>query len=212
MKLRGDDSLINDRRWGSVKTFLGEDWFSRTWVLQEVGVARDPHVLYGECEFSHRDVILLFQWLTYGAAQIQGMWKISLPNAFLGALDWYCEDRTESPANPADSLLDIFNVASYHLCQDPRDHIYSLLYHPLARQQDGSLLVEPNYDMPEEDVYYEFACKLVSQPEGLRLLGIIDNGDDDAIKNLPSWVPRWKDPSRPRTMCFAVRPCIQCYA
>jgi hypothetical protein len=205
-RLKDDDPLINDCRWGSVKYFLNEDWFDRAWVLQEVGVARNPHVLYGECEFSYRDWMLLCHWLTFYATQIHGMWKLT-PTLPLSALDWYCEDRTESPAYPADSFIDMFNVSSYYLCKDPRDHIYSLLYHPLARQQDGSLLIQPDYSMPEEGVYYEFACKIVRQLEGLRLLGTIDNGDDDAPRNLPSWVPRWKDPTRPRGMCFAVGVC-----
>lgn len=128
-RLKGDDPLINDRRWGSVNTLLSEDWFNRTWVLQEVGVARDPHVLCRECEFSYRDLMLLCHWLISYAAQIHGMWKLSLPFSHLSALDWYCEDRTESPAYPADSFINMFNVASYHLCRDPRDHIYSLLFH-----------------------------------------------------------------------------------
>jgi hypothetical protein len=135
------------------------------------------------------------------------MWKLGLPSAHLGALDWYCDDRTESPAYPADSFIDMFNVASYHLCKDPRDHIYSLLHHPLALQPDGSLLIQPDYSRLEEDVYYEFAYQMVFRPEGLRLLGTIDNGDNDPPRNLPSWVPRWKDPTRRRDMCFAVGVC-----
>jgi hypothetical protein len=135
------------------------------------------------------------------------MWKLSPPGSHLSALDWYCKDRTESPAYPADSFIDMFNVASWHLCKDPRDHIYSLLYHPLAPRQDKGLLIQPDYSTPEEDVYYEFACKIVRQPEGLRMLGTIDNGDDDLPINLPSWVPKWKDPANPRTTCMAVGVC-----
>ncbi|KAN0102766.1 Heterokaryon incompatibility protein (HET) domain containing protein [Hyaloscypha variabilis] len=203
-RLKDGDPLMKDLRWGSMNSFLAEEWFNRTWVLQEVGMARDPHVLYGECEFSYRDLMLLCRWLTSLAAQIHGMWKLSLPSTHLSALDWYCDDRTESPAYPVDSFIDMFNVASYHLCKDPRDHIYSLLHHPLALQPDGSLLIQPDYSRPEEDVYYEFAYQMVFRPEGLRLLGTIDNGDNDPPRNLPSWVPRWKDPTRRRDMCFAV--------
>lgn len=69
----------------------------------------------------------------------------------LSALDWYREDRKDSPAYAVDSFLDIFNVAGYHLCKDPRDHIYSL-YHALAKHEDESLLVQPDYSKPEEEV------------------------------------------------------------
>jgi len=146
-RLKDDDPLIEDSRWKSMDTFLSEEWFNRTWILQEVGMAKDPHVLYGECEFNYRDLMILCHWLISRAAQIVGMWKLSLPASHLSALDWYCKDRTESPAYPADSFIDMFNVASWHLCKDPRDHIYPLLYHPLARR-DGCLLIQPDYLTP----------------------------------------------------------------
>ena len=45
---------------------------------------------------------------------------------------------------------------------------------------------------------------MLRQSQGLRLLGTIDNGDDDPPTTLPSWAIRWKDPARPRSSCFAV--------
>jgi hypothetical protein len=209
-RLKHDDPFINDLRWKAMSTFLTEDWFNRAWVLQEVAMARDPYVLYGDCGFSYRDLILLCRWVGLCGAQIHGKWKLKVESSHLAALDWYREDRTDSPAYPVVSFLDMFNVASYHLCKDPRDHIYSLLHHPLAKHADGSLLVQPDYSKPVEQIYYELACQMLRQPEGLRLLGTVDNGDDDPPTTLPSWVPwvpRWKDPMRARDACFAVGVC-----
>jgi hypothetical protein len=53
--LSPDDPLLMDPRWKSVTLFKQKDWFYRAWVIQEVGMALDPRVLYGDCEFSYRD-------------------------------------------------------------------------------------------------------------------------------------------------------------
>ena len=141
LKLKDDDPFINDSRWEAVGIFLTEDWFDRAWILQEVGVAMDPHILYGDCAFSYRDLILLCHWVASFGVRVHGKWKLRIESSLIASLDWYREDRSDSPAYPLVSFLDMFNNASYHLCKDPRDHIYALLYHPLAHPEDGSLLI-----------------------------------------------------------------------
>jgi len=203
LRLNLEDPLFGDPRWEAVGAFANEEWFKRAWVLQEVVVARNPYVLYGDSGFSYRDFIMLFN-LAMSNAHIQGKWKVELGSLHQSALDWYSSDRTDSPAKLPDSFLAIFDIVRFQRCTDKRDHIYSLLYHPLARSGDGSLLVEPDYSKPEEDVYYEFACKMVCKPEGLRLLGTVDNGENIPKTTLPSWVPIWIDPLHPQERCFAV--------
>lgn len=203
LKLNPDDPLFDDPRWEAVGAFVNQEWFKRAWVLQEVAVARNPYVLYGYSGFSYRDFIMLFSWAMTNA-HIQGKWKVELGALHRVSLDWYSSDRTDSPADPSDSFLALFDIARAQRCMDKRDHIYSLLYHPLARGVDGSLLIEPDYSKPEEDVYYEFACKMLGQPEGLRLLGTVDNGEFTPKTTLPSWVPVWRDPLHPKQRCFVV--------
>ncbi len=166
LRLNLEDPLFGDPRWKAVGAFANEEWFKRAWVLQEVAVARNPYVLYGDSGFSYRDFIMLFNW-AMSNAHIQGKWKVELGSLHQSALDWYSSDRTDSPAKLPDSFLALFDIARFQRCTDKRDHIYSLLYHPLARSKDGSLLVEPDYSKPEEDVYYEFACKMICKPEDL---------------------------------------------
>ena len=40
--LASDDSLFDDSRWKSLATLTQCTWFTRAWVLQEVGLAKDP--------------------------------------------------------------------------------------------------------------------------------------------------------------------------
>jgi hypothetical protein len=57
--LAPDDSLFNEPRWKSLATLTKFTWFTCAWVLQEVGLAKDPRILYREVDFSHRDFMRL---------------------------------------------------------------------------------------------------------------------------------------------------------
>src|SRR5579862_5011377 len=60
--LRASDPLYADSRWKAMATFHTLPWFTRAWVIQEVGIAKDPRVLYGQVEFSYRDLMKLAAW------------------------------------------------------------------------------------------------------------------------------------------------------
>src|ERR1700761_2294258 len=49
--LAPNDPLFSDNRWLALATLMDCEWFKRAWVLQEVGVAKLPLVLYGKVEF-----------------------------------------------------------------------------------------------------------------------------------------------------------------
>jgi hypothetical protein len=55
-----DDPTFADNRWKALATLMDVSWFSRAWVLQEVGVAKLPWVIYGNAEFEYRGMTLYF--------------------------------------------------------------------------------------------------------------------------------------------------------
>jgi hypothetical protein len=60
--LRANDALYGDPRWKAIATLHRLPWITRAWVIQEVGLAKDPCVLYGGVEFSSRDLVKLAMW------------------------------------------------------------------------------------------------------------------------------------------------------
>src|SRR6202035_936778 len=48
-----DDPLYDDPRWKSLAVLMRRPWFTRAWVFQEAGVAKDPWALYGDTEFRY---------------------------------------------------------------------------------------------------------------------------------------------------------------
>jgi hypothetical protein len=50
-------SHLESERWSAVARVLNQPWFYRVWTLQEIGLANDAVMLFGEAEFPF-DLIL----------------------------------------------------------------------------------------------------------------------------------------------------------
>ncbi|POS74108.1 hypothetical protein DHEL01_v207502 [Diaporthe helianthi] len=179
--LRKDDPLRDDPRWRSVANFMSLPWFRRAGVIQEVGLARDPRVLYGCCEFSYREMLKVMRWKGGQTWALQ----FAIPSLLVHRA-WH--DWTE-PAHPL-TFIDLLNHGALLDCIDPRDHIYAFLAHPLARDQDGGLLVWPDYFMGLDNVHFVVSCKLLRR-FGLRLLSSVEHTEKTIEEALPLWVVRW---------------------
>lgn len=57
-----DDPLWTDPRWRSMAKFMQLPWLRRAWVIQKVGLAHDPRVLDGSCEFGYREMLKAMRW------------------------------------------------------------------------------------------------------------------------------------------------------
>lgn len=179
--LRTDDPLRNDPRWRSLATFMSLPWFRRAWVIQEVGLARDPRVLYGRCEFGYREMLKVMRWKGGQTWALQ----FAIPSLLVHR-EWH--DWTQ-PKEPL-SFIDLLNHGALLDCTDPRDHVYAFLAHPLARNEDGSPFVYPDYTKSVEQVHFDVSCKLL-QRFGLRLLSSVEHRESTINEEFPSWVVRW---------------------
>ena len=92
-------------------------------------------------------------------------------------------------------FLDVLQVGKSLSAADPRDHIYAFLGNPLACTNEGELLLEPDYDKDERDVYFNTACALLrSRHESPYVLCFVQHASADEVTGSdgPSWIPRWK--------------------
>ncbi|KAK3900296.1 HET-domain-containing protein [Staphylotrichum tortipilum] len=199
--LGGGDPLVGDGRWESLRVMLGVPWFTRAWVVQEVGLAREPLVMYAEEEFLYRDLMRLAAWQERCAPTVASRWGVEFSTIHGDWLDWSVEGAEAWKGDLDRTFLDLVNQASWLGCADHRDHIYSLLGHPFAMMEvegEGTgkeMVVVPDYTKSVEDVYLELAVKLIRQPRGLRVLSAVEHvsgGEIGADRDSPSWVPLWK--------------------
>jgi hypothetical protein len=141
-------------------------------------------VRYGEVEFNYRDLIAVLRcansctWSTRYGIQI---WLIH---------SQWCNWR-QAPSRSEYTFLDLLCHTALLRCRDPRDHVYSLLGHPLAQLKDGSgPIVQPDYEKHHLTLFLEVTQALLQQ-NGIRVLSMVEHNEVTIGEDLPSWVVRW---------------------
>jgi Heterokaryon incompatibility protein (HET) len=170
--------------WRAFSTLLKRPWFYRTWIIQEVSVSKDAHVLCGDDSVSWDslaqavnyalDVGIFFLFsedMTYHALTIAGT-RLK----FLGGI--------------RPRLLSLLLQNRSFLATDARDKVFALL--ALADHEELiSLHVEPNYGLSAEKVYNDLAVAFLKSRQDLDLFNAPRVLENARIKGLPSWVPDW---------------------
>ncbi|KAB5523881.1 heterokaryon incompatibility protein-domain-containing protein [Coniochaeta sp. 2T2.1] len=181
----------HDPRWPSFAPLLQRNWFTRAWVLQEVGLAQNPRVVYDNVDFSYRDLMAAVKWLTFHDSGFAA--RTGIPGLLIHLLwtDWSAT-WAHDPSVQLCEFLDLLDHGALLACRDPRDHIYAFLGHPLAVQAGttGRPII-PDYEKSVGQVYTETTVFLLQQT-GLRTLSSAEHTDatlDDFT--IPSWVVRW---------------------
>lgn len=188
LTLHSRDPLWEDARFTSLGEITSRPWFSRAWILQEAGLAKDPRILFGAAEISYRKLIKLIRALPL---QLAANFRI---RAWLVHMEWtvWSDVWWQYSSSEVYTFLDLLGHASFLTCKDPRDRIYAFLGHPLSQAYNGLPLVTPDYEKDTNLVYLETTARLM-QFEGLRVLTKVNNTDESLSEDLPSWVVRWGD-------------------
>lgn len=141
------------RAWSALGDLTRRPWFTRVWVIQEVGLAKNPVVFYGAEEFGYRDLVMTVAWArnhpSFSSHGLQA-WRIHIE-----WLDWSRAAR-KGNAQLKRNFRDLLDHASVLSCRDPRDRIYAFLGHPLARTVDGQHpLISSDYSKDVNELYVE---------------------------------------------------------
>ncbi|KIW30604.1 uncharacterized protein PV07_06337 [Cladophialophora immunda] len=187
--LLAEDPALDDPRWKTLSRFHHLPWWTRAWVVQEVGLAREPICLYGTEEFDYRDLMRLAVWTTRCAPHLEFRHDVSFATVHTDWLDWSPNWQETSP-DPSQTFLGLMNHSRWLSCRLKKDHIYALLGHPLAHVESSEeLIVQPAYNKTDEDVYLELGKTLI-RDHGLRVLSPVDHTEETCKSPLvPSWLP-----------------------
>ncbi|KAF2229511.1 HET-domain-containing protein [Viridothelium virens] len=200
-------SIFADLRWKAFDKALRSPWFRRLWIVQEVGLGADVKCLFGESEI---DWILFCRayhfrymvnsedrpdFISEGLLNSAGGWLMEGPRPKSEfAPDW------RKVSKQADfSFLPFLIEVNGHATSDPRDHIYAMYGHPLARV-DGSFIMEPDYSLTKEETYVNFARAWATKTKDLRLLSFVEHDSTSVVDSFSSWVPRWDIPRKTQVM------------
>ena len=208
----GKASICTDQvSWDMVRRLISLAWFTRVWVLQEIGLARSAMILYGKSSMDWSQLVELMLFITSrvdvgahtGLILSGKIWDVyeDIWCTFKNETSWRNElplTKSLNQAHGSQCFTEILNVARHYQATDPRDHVYAFWGHPSAahRAGEGSQLLSVNYTMSVDDVYLEIASHiLMHDPQSWTVLSCVDHKPDSPslFGQRPSWVPRWEE-------------------
>lgn len=195
-------------KWKLFGEFVNLPWFSRVWVMQEVGIAADVVMYWGDSKISFSDVINVNE-LQRHVPQVlpaQGMSQL-LHDAFVGLFMWYGNEETwrkqvlqdfvveGARLVPGPNFIDALIQSSRRNVTDIRDHVFALLGHPLATMGEDTI-VHADYERHVDDIYLDVSAKLIQHVDPALPLSVAGDMGNRKPRDLgsehPSWVVRWE--------------------
>lgn len=189
----------------SLKELFGRPWFSRIWCIQEIRLASDAQVIWGDEEISWRVLGMGASWI-FDKTGTHEM-------VFENSEDLVASLLDDIPVKNADMLRDKDN---YHLLEalqhfresessDPRDKVYGLLNIVSPRSEVETLGV--SYEKCVGQVYADTVLTVIQLYSRLTAFAYIThhvdydgptfqdvgNPKDNGMSGYRSWAPRWDD-------------------
>ncbi|KAI0812054.1 heterokaryon incompatibility protein-domain-containing protein [Xylaria sp. FL0064] len=191
-------------KWKAVKVFFDIEYFHRTWIVQELGLAREAIIKNRALELDLVDWRLVGRFVTfldYSAASLI---------THLGILAWVAHHilmvwETKEDGTPNCDFLTAMHWTRILGVTDARDRVYSLLGHPLA-VMDGAPVIKPDYTVTRGVTYTKLAAKFIRKTKNLYVVNLVDHEDDPSLEmrdwnpqdegRMPSWMPDWHSINR----------------
>jgi Heterokaryon incompatibility protein (HET) len=178
---------IPDTRWNAFRRVTTRPWFTRIWVIQEVGLAPEATVMCGELEINWNLLVKASTFLRF--------WLLGERLDFLDGVG-YIDDisRIYEGCPYETTFIYILDKAREQNSSDPRDKVFALLGHPSAKRKSGNgTIVQADYSKAAAKVYQELAVELMRDHGNLYPLSAVVHLSADLTEEnaTASWVPQW---------------------
>jgi hypothetical protein len=196
----------------ALHALLGNTWFTRRWIVQEVVLSTETLLVCGNHEISFHDFTkaMYVLWQIYvKKIPVKGMslTKMKFARTLTSTRDLFYDRKSSTESlEPATAerkrMLDYVNSVESH-CSDNRDRIYALM----SLRGKNDFRVVPDYTKTVSEVYTNFARQCVKNGD-IRILhsaGISRNPSQPSHQpslpssaseshhtTVPSWVPDWR--------------------
>lgn len=181
--------------WLAIADLMEEEYWHRTWVLQEITGPAPTTFLYGYHNFSREELVKAM-----GVAQ-----RVSSNTTLREPLDRALGRKsaiarlallTDKRRWARPLLLDLCRIARHTSCSDPRDKVF--MSRGIARGLPKDVLTV-DYSKPTAEVYLELAVYSMTSADenafGLwRTLGLVAHPQSGPPASIPAWVPDWETP------------------
>ncbi|OCK87639.1 HET-domain-containing protein [Cenococcum geophilum 1.58] len=212
------DNIASDlKRWDKVSKLMESTYFTRVWVLQEVGLASKATILYGAAELNWAEIVELMLCIALRSdlsaitRPVNGELVVntfeSLWRTYSNSQSWRTEmyvTRMRGGPVEAQDFIDILNNGRFFNATNPRDHVYAFLGHPSATvaspmsglESLGAKILEVDYTKNVDEVYLDTAKAIIARDKHpWTMLSCVDHPPEalSDISDRPSWVPYWNE-------------------
>lgn len=207
---------LPDLRHSSWQTFgelFASPWFTRTWTLQELILAREPEVFVDCFTFSWKNLVRVMQIyiLLYPRIVKGGQWpSMAVRTGFgnymkiINLVAWYARER--SFVAPLYAVLQAKDFEA----SDPRDKIIAMLIMIDEKPVGTVQPFKPDYTVSVDVLYHRFSIHLSDIENGQPLLNFAGLHRRKVLPSdgTPSWVIDWTALARTECIAFfaTVRP------
>ena len=178
---------LQDRKWNAIIKglilLLQRPWFLRTWIVQEVTLAKHAIVVCGQNSISWDDFYCALSYaidLEYLSSTLPEMY--SSARSIERARQLLVDDRYQRPLD----LLASFRIFLATKSQDKVFGIYGLF-----SPSDRAALLKQDYTLGPVDVYTQVAIDCVKMEGNLDVLSLGGMDCRPDYTKLPTWAPDW---------------------
>lgn len=184
----------SEEAWGPLKNFTNLPWFTRAWIVQEIGTSAPATLYWGEEELDWKLVFGVCEELAryHGLRKRFDIQTSKVKYVFQRFVE---PVRTSRHANRFSFVYELHRARHLQVT-DPRDRVIALLGHYSVREGRGDALksLAADYTQSVEDVYIDLARRaLYDDDESLVTLAAVQHSNQELGQSgLPSWVPDWR--------------------
>ncbi|KIW69825.1 hypothetical protein, variant [Phialophora macrospora] len=211
---------LTHHNWLGFIAFTNRPWFSRSWVVQELALARKVRVVCGTRTLLWEklartiEFIRATRWYHHLSTEkmrhlrelsrrpgvykklLASNTKFGLEPVYLNSTRSALQAYEKGGNKGAPSLRLLVDTHRHTNATDPRDKVYAFLG-LASRTSSSTNQIEPNYETSTRQVYIDAACSLLRTYRNLYLLSHVQDRSLTKIKGLPSWVPDYSVPLLP---------------
>ncbi|SCO76815.1 related to heterokaryon incompatibility protein het-6 [Fusarium oxysporum] len=185
--------------WTALRRLFSQSWFLRVWIIQEVVVAQEVHVMYGDHFLAWKTLADVMEDFYGGPLQTLLGSPLDDPALYkpqalttVSRMRQLRKDFHSSSGIMLDHLLASFIPSEAKV---DKDKVYAL-QGLTSFARDGVPILPVAVDYSEntsiEDILIETAVFLVESHQSSWILPVSGVGFSDRSPGLPSWVPQWK--------------------
>jgi hypothetical protein len=182
------DDYLTTATQAALRRFYSIPWFSRIWCIQEIVLAQDAIMLWGEHEFLWADVGMIAAWLHEIVPERALEYDTDAFYADIDAGNAYDMYRFQRTPN---GLLELLEYCNFFKASNPRDRVYGLLALVEPKEEAKALCVDYNKSVGE--VYADTVVAWIQLYRNLTPLSFAhyDRAFHRSLESFTSWTPKW---------------------